>query len=751
MALAKRLSELPKPLSHYLRPITNECNEKLREPLQKQAKPARQILNVLSSASITAFTLVVQAVVAPLLTVYQDADGIAKQREILESFGSLFESAVTVFGTWNDRDTAQADNPLLLFKDQLTEILGQVLMGSPKDETSFRVTALKGYLQLCSLKNFLPDSEIGLFVQYLDEILLKEEDVRTDLRKEAIAALAEISKYKSRLIMDITFPAYISALPDTDAGKDAKYINVLESLAQISTEKDVFETLVRRLLTKLDILLSPGSTSTPAYPRAILMTILYAMECKGLENDANLGFYYNKIVRDLCQKAVLASISEANATPLHDATVLDTLGRLCNLIVRSLPRPIQEEACKQVYGLYSTQDGFVPVLFAASPSRHQRQTMILSTYLLGGLPKDIAGLPYTDHDMAALLNGVSRLALSEDNATTQFALVRQLALLVNKFLPTPALPTASDILSSLLSSAAEGKQFSPNTIRTIFWLSKALILRLAPSTTQILTSLLDLLSSPDATTSTTSARGFTILLSPDDVLSPKNGATIRLLSKQRVFTTLTPLISSKVRNFNTTTTSFPQHTKQAYLTALSGILSTIPASLVMPELPTLFPLLLQTLDLTGADSHSIKSGTLSTLAVIIRENGVRVIHDIGYVGDLVTRLLKTATFSPSFTSTSGGGTSTVANSGKASGNTPSVRSKALQCLLLLALHPTIPGVELTPSEKAQASPLLRLKPEVLRSLKLILDDPKRDVRKAAVDARAAWLRQVEDGKDDDED
>lgn len=33
----------------------------------------------------------------------------------------------------------------------------------------------------------------------------------------------------------------------------------------------------------------------------------------------------------------------------------------------------------------------------------------------------------------------------------------------------------------------------------------------------------------------------------------------------------------------------------------------------------------------------------------------------------------------------------------------------------------------------------------------ILDDPKRDVRKAAVDARGAWLRCVSDAGDEDDD
>ena len=749
--MASRLSEVHKtspkqsPLVQYLRPITNDCNEKLKEPQQKQARPAQRILSSLSSASPDAFSLVIQAVVEPLLTVYQDADGIAKQREILEIFVSLFRSAVTVFGTWGENaDARQYDDSLLLFKDRLTEIFSQALMSSPTDEISFRATALRGYLQLSVLKDFLQDNEIGLFVQYLDEILLTEDYSGRELRKAAITALAEISKGKSELIVNITFPALISALPDSDEGKGASYVTILESLAQISIEKDVFETLIRRLLSKLDTLLSPTNTGTPAYSRAILMTMVYAIEHKGLDNDSRIDFYYDKIVRDLCRQAALATMTDSGSTVLRDPSILDTLGKLCNLVLRSAPRSKQDEACQQVYQLYAKDAGFIPVPFTSETTSLQRHTMILSTYLLAGLPKDITTLPYTDPDMIPLVNEVVRLTLSEEETPTQFAMVRQASLLVNKFLSSSDLAKASEILFSLISSSRENGKISPNVVRMIFWLSKALVLRLAPSTREILNSILDLLASPDAQTSITSAKGFALILSPDDVLSTANGANIRLLVKQRVFTTVAPLVAAKVREFNTTTdTSLPSHTKRSYLTALSGIISTIPSSLVMPELPTLFPLLLQSLDLTGPESQSIKSGTLDTIGIIIRENGVRVIQEIGHVEDLVNRLLKNAT---SASATGINNSSNVLNIQ----NDASTRSKSIQCILLLALHPTGPGVELTTAERAQASPLLRLKPTVLRSLRLALDDPKRDVRKAAVDARAAWLRSVEDEKSDDE-
>lgn len=739
--IAKRLSEgvteisQELPLAQFLRPITKECNEQLQEPQQKQAKPAQQILRSISAASGASFTLIVQAVVAPVLATYQAADGIAKQRALLETLIALFDSAIVVFGDWTSREPeAVIENPLLAFKDQFSDAFSQALMGAAKDEVSFRATALKGLLRLSTIRGFFQENETGLVVQYLDEILLKEESIgRDDLKRESIAALAEISKYNPQLIMDITFPAFAATLPDFDDGSDSSYLTTLENLAQISVEKDIFDTLVRRLLSKLTILLHNEDPGSPAYPRAILLTILYVMNQRQMDQDSNLGLYYDKIVVDLCRSVAASATGTANNRILNDPTVLDVLGRLCNLIVRCLPKEKQDAVVENVYTLFTTADTFTPVPFSPSPGEDQQRTMVISTYLLAGLPKDCANLPYTSPNMSSLLADLIQRSVTEGEPTTQLAFLRHVALLVNKFVSKADLDLAAGILDELLPPGMEDRRLSTGTIKAIFWLSKALILRLAPKTTQILTSLLTLVSSSDEPTSTTSARGFAILLRDDDILSPTNGANIRLLTKQRVFTTITPLISSRIREVNTTTRApVPQHIKPAHLTALSGILSTIPSALVMPELPTLLPLLLQSLDLQTAESVAVRTATLETLAVIIRENGVAVIDEAGHVQSLVSRLLNTTTSS---------------RDDKEPINTPRLRIDALKCLFLLAESPS---TNTSGSRAGTLSPLLPVKNQVLRSLRFVLDDPKRDVRKAAVDARGAWLRSVDDAPEEED-
>ncbi|KAJ0414263.1 ARM repeat-containing protein [Aspergillus carlsbadensis] len=745
--IARRLSEGVTqisdqlPLAQYLRPITKECNEQLREPQQKQAKPAQEILKATSKASAASFSLIVQVVVAPLLTLYQGADGITKQRALLETLTQLFESAMTVFGEWTSRTPVlSAENPLLEFKDQFSEIFGQALMGTVKEEVSFRISALKGFLRLSTLRDYFHDSEIGLFVQYLNDILLKEESVgRDDLKKEAIDALAEISKHQPRLIMDITFPAFVATLPDSGDRVDTSYMKTLEILAQISVEKAIFDTLVRRLLNKLSLLLQSEQPGSAAYPRTILLTIYYVMSQRKLEEDPGLEMYYDKIVVTMSRSAAITASGKAKNSILSDPTVLDILGRLCNIIVRSLPRSRQDEVAKNVYTLFTSTDVFQPVLFSQSATENQQRTMILSTYLLAGLPADCT-LP---HSMSDLLPDIVSRSISKSEPATQLAILRHIALLVNKFLPKSELSTVPALFDSLLPTTTAESQISAETIRTLFWLSKSLILRLAPATTKILTSLLSLLSSPDETTSTTAARGFSILLKDDDVLSPVNGANIRLLSKQRVFTTLIPLISANIRELNTTSNNNDaavpvppkEHIKPAHLTALSGILSAISPTLVMPELPTLLPLLLQSLDLRTEDSQAVRAATLHTLSVIIRESGVTVIEECGHVQSLVTRLLKTTEYNKK---------QAIAVNG------PRLRVDALRCLFLLAQTPTGAGDAPAVAKAGKLSPLLPVRNQVLRSLMFVLDDPKRDVRKAAVDARGAWLRGVDEAPEDED-
>ena len=372
-------------LTNFLRPIIKECNEQLREPTHMQAKPAGQILGALGIASPIAFSRIVKDVLPPLETLYQDADSIAKQRALLEFIIQILDSAIAVYGTASVPAPATVvENPLEPFKDRLFELNSQALMSTAVEEVSFRIVALKNLLRLCMLRKYLQENEIGMVVHYFDEIVLGDDtNGRNDLKKEAIQALVEISRIKPNLIMEITFPAFMARLPDSCGPEHRHYLVTLEGLAQLSIERFVSDTLIRRLLSKLDVVLQNGGSH--AYPQAILSTLHYILSQRDLPQDINLGSYHEKIVVGLINRAVLASAERSPITALSDSLTLEILGRMATKIVQALDEQKQKPVAVQIYSLFTEKNAFVPIPFRDQAPPLERSTMILSTSLLAGV------------------------------------------------------------------------------------------------------------------------------------------------------------------------------------------------------------------------------------------------------------------------------------------------------------------------------------------------------------------------------
>jgi DNA repair/transcription protein MET18/MMS19 len=169
----------------------------------------------------------------------------------------------------------------------------------------------------------------------------------------------------------------------------------------------------------------------------------------------------------------------------------------------------------------------------------------------------------------------------------------------------------------------------------------------------------------------------------------------------------------------------------------------------MSEFATLLPLLLQSLDL---QQETVKTATLETVAVIIARNP-SALEESGHVPALVRRLLNAATISKTVPRKGRGDesmhsekpeTSKTGHPPPLATDMPTVRRLAVRCLFLMPGH-------ISEGSGSRPNPLLTLKRDVLQGLLKVLDDPKRDVRKEAVDARAAWIRGVDDIQEEDSD
>ena len=226
----------------------------------------------------------------------------------------------------------------------------------------------------------------------------------------------------------------------------------------------------------------------------------------------------------------------------------------------------------------------------------------------------------------ALLKELVQLSVVEVSPLVHESMLRQTALVVNKFMPSTELSYATDILWAPSIGLLEKDRLSDNIIRVIFWMAKALILRLA-MTDEVLEHLLNLLT--NVSHGAAAARAFGLLLAPDEILSKDNGAVIRLLSKQKVFTTCVPTITTEFR-------AAESSIKSNYLVALSGILRYTSMDILMPNVDTLLPLLLQSLDL---DEQDVKAATIKTLIIVSQESPGAVEE---HISSLVSRLLRLA-------------------------------------------------------------------------------------------------------------
>ena len=219
-----------------------------------------------------------------------------------------------------------------------------------------------------------------------------------------------------------------------------------------------------------------------------------------------------------------------------------------------------------------------------------------------------------------------RLSLVEVSPMIREYILRHIGVLVNKFMPATKLSNATDLLWTPSMGLMQKDNLSDNSIRVFFWIAKALVLRLT-MVDEVLKQLLDLLA--NLSLGNAAARGFGLLLAPDELLSKENGATIRLLAKQKTFSICVPFIATKIKEAQAAT-------KSNYLIALSGILRYSSTEILMTSVGILLPLLLQSLDLVEQD---IQIATIETLTTLSQESPGAIEEQIS---SLVNRLLKRA-------------------------------------------------------------------------------------------------------------
>ncbi|CAN9135871.1 unnamed protein product [Alternaria alternata] len=667
-AIARTLSlGTPGSLNAYLKPIIKECNEHLEDAPTKQSQASARFLQSIANVSPEVTRIRLAGKCTPnLFLLFQTADTMAKRRGLLEVLVQLVKANIDVYGDWKKMGPGGAEvgnNALVQFRDQALEVMLNGLETAPVKEVSFRLVCLDGLIQLSKARGLLSDEDIGHVIQLLHSIVIHEESYGKDEIKEAaINGIVEIAHQKPQVVVE-SIPGFPCAASRYGCKWIKQLLDRARSFCQASS--------------------SPTRRFFYIHRRTPLSAMLYALK-KGenkLSQGSDSSTYYRDIALPLLQRA--STSDESHPVAFDDETTLDLVGRICNLIIRYLPIHQQNTVATELYTLFREKPQTELPPFNLNAGTEANKTMIVSTHLLASLRKD-AILPC---ELQLLVSSLANYAQQPSlSLPIRSASLRQMSLVINKYYTSAALKTSMDPLVAELDLFSPEK-LDPPRIRIIFACLKGIVLRSSPALNTLYPTLLSLLSHPKY--GITVAQGFTTLLQPDDLLTKENHCQILGLHKHKSFALLVPSITKAFRE------SDPQ-TKPNYLIALS----------VVEEVGQLVTLLLQSLDLKGADS--VKEAAIGTLTSTLVEKP-EVLEE--HAGALISRLLANAT---------------ISKENKATPPPPAVRVAALKCLHLVA-------------EKFKEERILGYRREVVRRLVAALDDGKREVRSAAVKCRAKWL------------
>ncbi|KAK9345583.1 Dos2-interacting transcription regulator of RNA-Pol-II-domain-containing protein [Lipomyces starkeyi] len=698
-------------LDKFLKTATNECYPQITNLESRQAKHAAQLLAAIAEGSFAAHDTIAETTLPGIFRLVDltSAATIAQQKTALEMLILFIESSGNRYG-WKGGAISEKspENGLLMHKDTLFELFCRTFVSTPNEEVSFRLLALQGLVKLSLLQEFLDASELGMVAQYLDDVVLT--DTNESLCTSALSSLKELGRVNPDIILNTVFPAFLSQLPDPDIPASATsqrprkhYRIILSSLVDLCINKAIYEILTVRLLNKLALVAKEGQDVV--FAQSILTTILLVIQRKLTEKDWDLRFFFMTLTPKLISMTFTASVDrdQPQSKIMSHSSVVAVTAKIVNLLVRSVSAEDQSEFAKQICNLYITNEAS-SLIQESERARIGNATKPLEkgfraeglveifTAAVAGLRLETA-FPYPD--VLSLASNLIPVALDRYNIPDRLALARLIALLVNKWLSKDEEQRFIDSAVEELKTQVTGSNSMverASSLELLAWVGKSLIFKGNRRAFETVDLVLQLLR--DKSFGRAASKTCGILIADDEIVDRSNFVIVRLLAKQQYFSYCIPKL---VDGFNSSTDS---ESKRNHLVGLSNILQHMPGKIVIPHLSTFLPLLLQSLSLS--DSH-VKLATIDTITATLSD-ATDLLSE--YLSTIVPRVLE----------------STVDKSS----NPATVRVAALNCLAVLPKS--------LPREVVQP-----YRGEIIRTLAVVLDDPRRAVRKAAVDCRQIYF------------
>ncbi|VVT55383.1 uncharacterized protein SAPINGB_P004569 [Magnusiomyces paraingens] len=667
----------------YLVAVINETKDTILDTTNKKSLAAATLAAGIAQGSLGIYKQIASQTLAPALDNALKSLTLTAQKHLL----TICQTYITAA-----KDLPQA---LISFKDAFIEFFTKSLMSTSETETEVRVLAVSNLTLLIRTTDYLTSQEVGLIVQYFDEIIFSSQNNKP-LSDAVLDSLVQVASHHEQSILSITYPFFLSKLPDSDASEEDQLAigTILTALSKTAVSRNIFEVLSFRLLNKLDLVIADSSSK---YPLAIFSTIAAVLK-RMLESHPQDALIYVKQLAPLIVQRFLKQKSLST-----DPHVIISASLSLLYISKALQPEQQIDFVQSLFNLFwfnkQSPLGTPPQDFTPLKSTPSALTTLFLYGLVPVSPKATIPEEITQVLPTIVTNSVTILSTTQD-VHLRLTYLRLIALLFNKWIPTFAAEFVDPLKKTVTTDTS--------ALEVLFWITKALVIRTDAFGFTLVQYILTLLQTD--LVGVRASKLAEVLVSDDGVLNKENGAVVRLLYKQRLFVLV---IDPLVQGFESAPSS---SIKVNYLVALAGILRHMPSSVLSAYVPKFFRLLLQSLSIPNARVREASINTITSTLLSSDSSTSPVAETISqHLSTLVPQLLD------------------ATNS--ANEASPQVRVAALRCLD--SFVDTLPRVRVVPHVKT-----------VQRGLAVALDDGRRGVRRVAVVTRQKYF-ELKDNEDEE--
>jgi DNA repair/transcription protein MET18/MMS19 len=290
---------------------------------------------------------------------------------IIGAIGALVMAASTVYAKPESGRRFDDEKSLESCRGSLMDVMRE---GLRTDD--LRNWGILGSVAMIEIPGFLSASEAEDLIKGMNEILIHDDDEQnrcvevyhmrnsylSSFRSAVIKGLTAVSARNAQVIDAVTLPLLFHNLPDQAPSISAvkereSYRRILNSLSQLCIQPSLFETLVIRVTTKLELLSQAPTQSTTdvdmstgdgadvddrecnvAFAYDLLQCLATVLDSKIKEKHVDVVKYFDKIIPRLYSLVISAAgLKNSGRAPFfQDRRLLSIIGRITETLMWEL-------------------------------------------------------------------------------------------------------------------------------------------------------------------------------------------------------------------------------------------------------------------------------------------------------------------------------------------------------------------------------------------------------------------------------